>query len=212
MENVKNNMEKYYSYKTQIEKYNRAIEEGFFYEAMLISYAIMEDRLLTFLDNIGFVRMPKTSDEKLSVSEELKPFLRSLTGEKKVDIRNISVKRKLIKSILKMSYEEAEQYEKAYAEKQENDKMNGYLQDLYMDIDESGIDRKETLEMLKKQGEWCDRRNDIIHGLLDIKTGENFDNEVESLAKESLTIWRYLDNYLAAKLNKCKLREKYQIQ
>ena len=101
MENVKNNMEKYYSYKTQIEKYNRAIEEGFFYEAMLISYAIMEDRLLTFLDNIGFVRMPKTSDEKLSVSEELKPFLRSLTGEKKVDIRNISVKRKLIKSILK---------------------------------------------------------------------------------------------------------------
>ena len=154
MENVKNNKEKYYSYKTQIEKYNRAVEEGFYYEAMLISYAIMEDRLLTFLDIIGFVRIPKTSDEKLSVSEELKPYLRSLVGEKNIDIKNISAKRRLIESIIKMSYEEAEQYEKAYAENQKTDKMNGYLQDLYMDIDESGIDRKEALEMLDKLSKW----------------------------------------------------------
>ena len=212
MENVKNNMEKYYSYKTQIEKYNRAVEEGFYYEAMLISYAIIEDRLLTFLDIIGFVRIPKTSDEKLCVSEELRPFLRSLVGEKSIRITNISAKRRLIESIIRMSYEEAEQYEKAYAEKQKTEKMNGYLQDLYMDIDESGIDRKETLEMLKKQEEWCERRNNIIHGLLDIQTGKTFDNEVETLEKESLTIWRYLDNKLLSKLNNCKLREKYKIQ
>ena len=211
MENVKNNKEKYYSYKTQIEKYNRAVEEGFYYEAMLISYAIMEDRLLTFLDIIGFVRIPKTSDEKLSVSEELKPYLRSLVGEKNIDIKNISAKRRLIESIVKMSYEEAEQYEKAYAEKQKTEKMNGYLQDLYMDIDESGIDRKEALEMLDKLSKWCDHRNDIIHGLLDIQTGENFDIEVKSLAEESIKLWRYLDNKLVSKLSNCRLREKYNI-
>ena len=105
-----------------------------------------------------------------------------------------------------MTYEEAEQYEKEYAVKQRTDKMNGYLQDLFMDIDGSGIDRKEALEILEKQKQWCDRRNSIIHGLLNLQTGENFDNEVENLARSSMVIWRYLDNKLVDKLNKCKLR------
>ena len=213
METVKNKMEKYRSYKTQIAKYNKAIEQGFFYEAMIISYAIMEDRMLSFLNSIGFVNIEiikETTD--FSVSKAVLPFIRSLTGQKKVNVKNISAKRDLIKSILTMTYEEAEQYEKEYAVKQRTEKMNGYLQDLFMDIDESGIDRKEALEMLEKQKQWCDRRNSIIHGLLNLQTGESFNNEVEDLARDSMVIWRYLDNMLAAKLHSCKLREKYNIK
>ena len=80
-----------------------------------------------------------------------------------------------------------------------------------MDIDESGIDREETLEILTKIADWCDRRNSLIHSMLNIKTGDTFDDEVETLAKESVILWRFLDNKLVVKLNNCKLREKYSI-
>ena len=220
METIKNNMDKYQAYKTQIakynraieDKYNRAIEEGFYYEATLISYAIMEDRMLAFLDKIGFVNITTTPKKvELSTTEAVRPFLRSLVGEKNIDVRNISAKRRLIASIITMRYEEAEQYEKDYAAKQKTSNMNGYLQELYMDIDESGIDREETLEILTKIADWCDRRNSLIHSMLNIKTGDTFDDEVETLAKESVILWRFLDNKLVVKLNNCKLREKYSI-
>ena len=100
---------------------------------------------------------------------------------------------------------------KDYAAKQKTSNMNGYLQELYMDIDESGIDREETLEILTKIADWCDRRNSLIHSMLNIKTGDTFDDEVETLAKESVILWRFLDNKLVVKLNNCKLREKYSI-
>ena len=204
METIKNNMDKYQAYKTQIAKYNRAIEE--------ISYAIMEDRMLAFLDKIGFVNITTTPKKvELSTTEAVRPFLRSLVGEKNIDVRNISAKRRLIASIITMRYEEAEQYEKDYAAKQKTSNMNGYLQELYMDIDESGIDREETLEILTKIADWCDRRNSLIHSMLNIKTGDTFDDEVETLAKESVILWRFLDNKLVVKLNNCKLREKYSI-
>lgn len=212
METIKDNMNKYQAYKTQIAKYNRAIEEGFYYEATLISYAIMEDRMLAFLDKIGFVNITTTPEKvELSTTEAVRPFLRSLVGEKNIDVRNISAKRRLIASIITMRYEEAEQYEKDYAAKQKTSNMNGYLQELYMDIDESGIDREETLEILTKIADWCDRRNSLIHSMLNIKTGDTFDDEVETLAKESVILWRFLDNKLVVKLNNCKLREKYSI-
>ena len=212
METIKNNMDKYQAYKTQIAKYNRAIEEGFYYEATLISYAIMEDRMLAFLDKIGFVNITTTPKKvELSTTEAVRPFLRSLVGEKNIDVRNISAKRRLIASIITMRYEEAEQYEKDYAAKQKTSNMSGYLQELYMDIDESGIDREETLEILTKIADWCDRRNSLIHSMLNIKTGDTFDDEVETLAKESVILWRFLDNKLVVKLNNCKLREKYSI-
>ena len=46
---------------------------------------------------------------------------------------------------------------------------------------------------------------------MNIKTGDTFDDEVETLAKESVILWRFLDNKLVVKLNNCKLREKYSI-
>ena len=206
METIKNNMDKYQAYKTQIAKYNRAIEEGFYYEATLISYAIMEDRMLAFLDKIGFVNITTTPKKvELSTTEAVRPFLRSLVGEKNIDVRNISAKRRLIASIITMRYEEAEQYAQQMIQ---SDKP---FQELYMDIDESGIDREETLEILTKIADWCDRRNSLIHSMLNIKTGDTFDDEVETLAKESVILWRFLDNKLVVKLNNCKLREKYSI-
>ena len=216
MENVKNNMEKYYSYKTQIEKYNRAVEEGFYYEASLIAYAIMEDRLLSFLNKVGIINLEECLQTgKLKMTESVHPLVCDLIKEKRPDLHKISTKIKIVRCLLQMSYSEAEQIEKCYAEEFKTDRMNGYLQELYMDIDESGIDKKATIAILGDSGDlktWINSRNKIIHGLLEKQTGEVFEAEIETIAKESERLWRFLDDKLVSKLNNCKLREKYKIQ
>ena len=42
---VTDGVDKEATYKTQIERYDKAVKNGFYFEAMLIVYAIMEDRL-----------------------------------------------------------------------------------------------------------------------------------------------------------------------
>ena len=42
---VSDNYEKQQTYKELINKYNKAIQYEFYYEAILIDYALMEDRL-----------------------------------------------------------------------------------------------------------------------------------------------------------------------
>jgi|GEM_PF-4445774 len=111
-----------------------------------------------------------------------------------------------------MSYIESELLEKRYAEEYKTDRMNGYLQGLYMDIDESCIDKTTTLIVLDDINTWINSRNKIIHGLLEKQVGKTFETEIETIAKESKNLWRFLDNQLVVKLNRCKLCEKYQIE
>lgn len=46
---VTDGVDKEATYKTQIERYDKAVKNGFYFEAMLIVYAIMEDRLRAWL-------------------------------------------------------------------------------------------------------------------------------------------------------------------
>lgn len=212
MENVKNNMEKYFSYKTQIEKYNKAMQEGFYYEAIFISYAIMEDRLLSFLDKIGVITLEKALQiKKLEMTEKIKPFIYYLTKSDNINLQNITEKIKIIKCILKMSYEDATAFETKYRTEMNTDCMNGYLQDLYMDIDEN-IDRDAIKKHFNKMKKWFEKRNSLIHGLVNKTADDDFEREIKMIAIDSEKIWRYLDNNLDAKLKNCKLREKYQIE
>ena len=61
-------IEKYENYKDQISKLNKAIDNKFYYEAIFIEYAIMEDRLqsvLTYLDAYN-PKKQKTMHQKLN--------------------------------------------------------------------------------------------------------------------------------------------------
>ena len=50
---VSNNLEKYYTYREYISKYNRAMRGEFYFEALLIDYAMLEDRLRSMLYYMG---------------------------------------------------------------------------------------------------------------------------------------------------------------
>ena len=113
--------------------------------------------------------------------------------------------------MLKMSYEDATAFETKYRSEMNTYCMNGYLQDLYMDIDEN-IDRDAIKKHFNKMKKWFEKRNSLIHGLVNKTADDDFEREIKMIAIDSEKIWRYLDNNLDAKLKNCKLREKYQIE
>ncbi len=206
MENVKNNMEKYYNYTAQIKKYRKAMELGFYYEAIFISYAMMEDRLMSFLDKAGVVTLKNVKLAKRSA-----PFVRYMLNKKSVVIRNITTKMEITEQLMKLTYEQAEALEKRYEEENKTNKMNGFLLDLYMDIDEK-IDRQEVLKHFVSMRSWLDKRNALIHGLANKRSDNYFNDEVQKIAEESEAIWRFIDDNLVKKMRSSKLRKKYRIQ
>ena len=206
MENVKNNMEKYYNYTTLTKKYKKAMELGFYYEAIFISYAMMEDRLMSFLDKAGVVTL-----KNVKLTKRAAPFVKYLLNKKSVAMRNITTKMEITQKLLEMTYEQAEELEKRYAEEMKTDKMNGYLLDLYMDIDEK-INREEVTEQFAEMRVWLDKRNALIHGLANKRTDNYFSDEVQTAAEESEKLWRFIDDNLVKKMKKSTLRKKYKIQ
>ena len=53
MEQIKDNMQKYANYKTQMGRLKKALSYQFYLEAIFIEYAIMEDRLESVLRHSG---------------------------------------------------------------------------------------------------------------------------------------------------------------
>ena len=53
---VTDNKDKKLTYSHNLKRYNKAMRDGFYFEAILISYAMMEDRLRSFLYHMGLSR------------------------------------------------------------------------------------------------------------------------------------------------------------
>ena len=118
MENVKNNMEKYNSYREQTGKFKKAMSLEFYYEAIFISYAIMEDRLISFLDHIGLV-----TSKNAKLSKRTSPYVRYMLNVKNVNIKNISTKIDIIKHIINLTPEESEKLEERFLQEKGTTKM-----------------------------------------------------------------------------------------
>ena len=115
---VKNNIDKQNTYRNNIARYNRAMREGFYLEALLIDYAVIEDRLRSFLYHIGLL---KTKDSfKIDggkAKESLKPII---TEYKRKDenanfiYNSISGKMKIIRCTLMWAEQEDYNQEDKY--------------------------------------------------------------------------------------------------
>ena len=101
---VKNNVEKQAAYRVQLGRYRKALNNEFYFEALLIVYAMLEDRMRSFLYYIGAVR--QFNSEKLNV-DKTKSILRMLyfgsekaAANRKINFENISVKETLIRNTI----------------------------------------------------------------------------------------------------------------
>lgn len=187
IEAVHGNKDKQHTYKEQCLKHNKAVKEEFYCEAILISYAMIEDRLRSFLYYIG--ALEDRNSEKVSYAKtkaQLKAIVLEYKTKKeneRLEIKKISGKITIIRCTLEWAADVAGGYKE--------DKYLSTLKKQY----EGNIDIQDMQNTLKKLSKWLDYRNEIVHGLLN-KNIDNLNLHLKETALQGMMIARKIDSYV----------------
>lgn len=188
IEAVSSNRDKQLTYKENCAKYKKAIQEEFYFEAMLISYAMIEDRLRSFLYHIGAL----ANRESIKVSctktkNQLKEIVDAYKMKKENNsfgITNITGKLKIIRCTLEWAATVEDGYE--------DDKYLVALKNQY----EGNIDIQETLSVIEELYEWLDYRNEIMHALLN-KNVDSLHTELRERTIQGMELARKVDSFVS---------------
>ena len=191
---VTDNKDKGTTYKMYMEKYNKAIKYDYFLEAIVINYAMLEDRLLAFLHYTGVI---SRTHNKIGVNKFCRPQIRSLIGYKPnsaINVNNISTKIKLAKALFSISDKEEDKY----------------LSTVHSLLSEriSAYEFNETLDEIVT---WCNIRNQYIHALLN-KNYYALQDGLCEYAKHGLKLARKVDGYVKNVKRGNTIRKKFKIQ
>ena len=169
---VSNNKEKGNTYKRIIEKYNVAIEAGYYGEAELIVYAFMEDRLRAMLYHLGAINR--------RTNKNINDDAIQIIGKKKC-INDISAKREVIIELMRIENLE---------------KIN--MVTMLSTIANKGkyVKRNELKSLLKKVEEWCSYRNELVHGLFN-KDIEDLHSGLATHVNQGYKMAREIDCYVS---------------
>ena len=184
---VKDTKEKYYTYKKYISRHNMAVKEGFYFEALLIDYALMEDRLRSFLYHMGMLKTRDSFTIDVAYKKTIKSLVETYTvkGDSKgLGISSISGKMKIVRCITEWSssvemIHQSDRYEMLLKQHME------------------GVDADGLLSLLNNIGLWCKYRNEIIHSLLN-KNLDSVDAEIAEKEKLGFDLACSLDNFVKA--------------
>ncbi len=176
---VTENSEKQRTYRENIRRFNTAMQQEFYFEALLIDYAILEDRLSSLLYHIG--ALDARTDRK--ICKKVKNHLRSLVGryEKgdiKLTVTTISGKERLIRAVSRWAQETVGQ--------SENDKYLSVLKEQFTAAE-------EFVSVLDDIDNWRDYRNEIIHGLMN-KNMDSLNEDLPRRCMEGMQLARALDS------------------
>lgn len=216
MDTIKNGKEKCYAYRYEYNRLNLAMKNEFYLEAIAICYALIEDRLTACLHHLGIIT--RTNDE-LKINKMIYPYIRRLLNKDDdyiIKIRDISVKISIIKSLLRMTEDEAKRIDASVNEYIQTIKRkrtiakSGYMLDLYQTLD--NINKKKIDDSLDSIDKWKTPRNILTHALLN-KTIATTKNAKKECAESGDQLAREIDNYLVKPLKRrTKIRKKYNIQ
>lgn len=138
---VRNNKAKGKTYTALINKYNEAMNNGYFGEAELIVYAFIEDRLRSFLYYFGALK----PNNKQYISEEM-----SAIYGNKINVNNMSTKINMINTLFKACGNKANQ--------------NDFINDARKII-KYALKPGEVKKTLRKIEKWSSYRNEIVHAM-----------------------------------------------
>ena len=188
IEAVSSNRDKQLTYKENCAKYKKAIQEEFYFEAMLISYAMMEDRLRSFLYHIGALANRESIKVSCSkTNKQLKEIVNAYKRNKEnssLGITNITGKMKIIRCTL----EWVSTVDSGY----EDDKYLVALKNQY----EGNIDIQEMLSVIEELYEWLDYRNEIMHALLN-KNVDSLHIELRRRTLQGMELARKIDSFVS---------------
>ena len=170
---------------------------GFYFEAILIDYAMIEDRLRSFIYYIGGLR---TRDHykigKGYVRNKLTEIVNEYKGAKEnnsLGISSVSGKMKIIKATLR------------WASEVENTPDEKYLTALKSQY-EGQLDIGGILYTLEEIRHWCDYRNEMVHALMN-KNIDSVNAKLEEQAAKGMELAMYLDGQVKALKKGNKIRK-----
>lgn len=180
---VTDNTDKQRTYRQHKGRYKRAMENEFFFEALLIDYALLEDRLRSMIYHMGFLKdrsAYKIWKKKTSCLREIVSCYKNEDEDSQLGISNISGKEKIVRCVLKWT---------AYTE-------GGYHEDRHLSALKhqcEGLDIDGLLSALDELRDWCDYRNEVIHALMN-KNLESLSLELKDYAEKGMQLANYFDS------------------
>lgn len=179
---VNSNEEKQQTYRNRIEKYKLAVKYGFYCEAVMITYAMIEDRLRSMIYHMAFLLNRKAN----SIWKKTRPFLLecvetygSPEENLTLGINSLSGKIKIIRSVYRWA---------ALVE-------GGYEKDIFANVLKQqieGTDIEAVLSTLDDIERWKACRNEITHSMMN-KNIDSLEAILQPQALEGMRIARALD-------------------
>lgn len=193
---VKTMQEKYETYAAEMKRLKKALDEGFYFEAMLIDYALLEDRLRSFVYHAGLLAdrnaknlLPnknKAREGFNGLAQRVETWKRENGQEAMCDFQiehlspnKISGKIFIIRTIVLWS---------STLERLPDESR--YLQALRRQCE--SLDAAALLETLDALEKWKDYRNEVIHSLMN-KRLQSVQQELPKQAERGLQLARMLD-------------------
>ena len=204
-QNVKtilNNKDKQNTYKHLLGKYRKAVNSECYFEALLIVYAMLEDRLRSMIYHSGGLtnRSAKSFCKKGGVDTTIRDLIRDYIADNEDDSLGLSTiknKMKIIRCLTKWSSETEKQYDDEYI--------------LLLKAQYESIDAYELLEQLEQLRVWLDYRNEIIHGLLN-KNMDSLYSELYIRVEDGMKMARYFDSQCKVLKKNNKIRRYLKLQ
>lgn len=187
---VEDNYDKQNTYVVLNDKLTKAKEEGYYYEAMFIVYAMIEDRLSSTL---YYAKATLQSEKKTIFNPETKDIMKNLFYSEnqidreriKVNFNHISHKRLMLEALIKWSLRVTTESK------------------LHEDIKKILKDTENYLSTLKELDEWCDYRNQLIHDIFN-KNMQSVNDEIKEQIDKGYKVARELINLANNARNRSK--------
>ena len=180
---VQNNVEKQQTYQRMLSKYRQAMDQGFFCEALMIDYAMIEDRLRSMLYHMGFI----ADRSKLAIWKKARPSLQAIVNEYKRDneddtlgTTSLSSKIKIVRSVcLWVANTEG-----------------GYQNNVHLTVLKTqleGLDLANVFQVLDEVDCWKVYRNEVVHAMMN-KNNLHLEESLRPYVEEGMRLARSLDN------------------
>lgn len=183
IERVIDNKDKQRTYQEQKGRFKRAVKNEFYLEALMIEYALLEDRLRSLLFHMGFWVDRNATKIWKAKKQFLNDIVSKYKGSKEtgtLTISSISGKIKIIRCVLLWSI---------YA--QETNDQDAHLQALKNRCNTIDVDK--LLSTLDELQNWCRYRNEVIHGLMN-KNVEGLSQKLKEMVNTGKILADNIDN------------------
>ena len=179
---VANNDQKHNTYREGCSRYKKAMRQRFYYEALLIDYALVEDRLRSWLYHIGVFAGWK---DRRACRKTRPQILEMVRAHEKRDVSslrlmNMSGKAGVIRATLGW-----------HAANDVCPSADVYQSVLWRQY-ERELDCAGAEEILHALPSWCERRNELVHGLMN-KDVTLLEPQLQPLCEEGFDLFRELD-------------------